>query len=99
MLENTYFEHTRKSYGIINILGDLGGVFEILVMIFGLFICRIGEFSFYLEAIKKLYLAKTADAGFFRNQKMKSSKKSDESKPFEDISSKKDEEKGVFGQK
>ena len=40
-------------------IGDLGGVFEILVLIFGFFVNPISEHSFTMKALEKLYLAKT----------------------------------------
>ena len=59
-------KHTRKIYGIIDLLGDLGGVTEIVMLVFGFFLFPISEHNFYLQATKRLFLAKTADDNLFQ---------------------------------
>lgn len=46
----------------MDILGDLGGVIEILMIVLGTFLYPISEHSFILKALQKLYLARTKDA-------------------------------------
>ena len=53
--------HERKVYSFLELIGDLGGVLEILLLIFGIFINPISEFSFYMKAIKKMFLIRTQD--------------------------------------
>lgn len=48
-------------------LGDLGGVTEVLMLIFGFFMFPISEHSFYVHAAKLLYFAKTEDSELFTN--------------------------------
>ena len=51
--------HTRKSYNLLDLIGDLGGVLEIVITLFGIFLCPVAEHSFILKALQKLYLART----------------------------------------
>lgn len=53
--------HRRESYIIFDVLGDLGGVIEILVFIFGIFLLPISEYSFNMSAISRLYYVKSND--------------------------------------
>lgn len=57
--------HERRVYGYFDLLGELGGVMEVLILFFGLFLFPISEHSFYLNAIKKLFFAKTHDDEVF----------------------------------
>lgn len=43
--------HTRKVYGIVDLIGDLGGVFEILFSIVSIFIQPISYVTFVFQAI------------------------------------------------
>jgi hypothetical protein len=47
-------------------LGNIGGVFELLLLIFGFFIMPVSEHSFYLEAAKKLYFARTSNKNLLK---------------------------------
>ena len=69
--------HERKVYGILDLLGEMGGVLDILVSILGIFLFLITEYSFILKALEKLYLAKTSDRLLFQKfqQKKKNMKK------------------------
>ena len=51
--------HTREYYGILDLMGDLGGVLEIITIISGVFITPLSEYGFNLKAIQKLYIAST----------------------------------------
>ena len=53
--------HTREVYNILDLIGDLGGVFDILVRFFAIFISPVAEFLFTTKAISKLFLARTND--------------------------------------
>jgi len=48
-------------YNVLDLLGDLGGVLEIITLIIGFFIYPVSEFSFILKAAKRLYLVRTND--------------------------------------
>jgi len=52
-------------YGLMDLLGDLGGVVEIVTLVFGCFIYNISEHSFYTNSISKLYMANTKEEGMF----------------------------------
>ena len=60
-LKNDSITHVRETYRLIDILGDLGGVIEILMLVLGTFLFPISEHSFILKALQKLYLARTRD--------------------------------------
>ena len=57
----------------MDLLGDLGGVLEILTLVAGFFVLPISEQSFYLKAVSELYLAKTKDKSLFLKKKIKKS--------------------------
>ena len=52
-------------YGFMDLLGDLGGVLEIILITFGFFMNNISEHSFYTNSISKLYMANTKDEKLF----------------------------------
>lgn len=51
--------HARKIYGFIDLLGDLGGVTEVIMLVFGFFLFPVSEQSFIVQATKRLFMAKT----------------------------------------
>ena len=48
---------------------DLGGVMEVIIFVFGIFLFPVSEFSFIMKALQKLYLARTS-LTIFKNDKM-----------------------------
>jgi hypothetical protein len=52
---------------VFDLLGDLGGITEVIMIIFGTFLFSISEHSFYLTASQKLFYAKTSDNEVFVN--------------------------------
>ena len=56
----------RRSYDINDLLGDLGGVFRVLITSFGLVFYPVTQFLFYLNSSRKLYLARTWDNDLLR---------------------------------
>ena len=50
--------HQRDVYTAINLIGDIGGVFPILVYFFSFFLTPYSHFRFILKWISKLYLVK-----------------------------------------
>lgn len=64
MLEAERIKHVRETYRLLDILGDLGGVTEVIMLLFSFFLLPISEHSFILKALQKMYLART------RNQKL-----------------------------
>ena len=55
----------RTSYNLFDLVGDLGGVFELLLTTGGVFLMHVSQHSFTLSAIKKLYLVKSTDSQLF----------------------------------
>ena len=51
----------RTIYNLFDLLGDLGGVTEIIMIVFGAFLFPISEHSFTMDAMKKFFLARTKD--------------------------------------
>jgi len=46
-------------------IGDIGGVTEIVMLMFGFFVLPFSEFSFNLKAMKKLFLVRTTEQDLF----------------------------------
>ena len=59
--KNTIGNFQRASYDILDLIGDLGGVLEMMIMFFGLIFFSVSYHSFNLSAFKKLFLVKTHD--------------------------------------
>lgn len=53
--------HTRSVFGFLDLLGELGGVMEIIVIVFSYAMSSMSEFSFNIKAIEKLFLVRTKD--------------------------------------
>jgi len=56
---------SRRIYAFLDFLGDIGGVFEIIVVTFSFLLLPISRHSFILSATKDMYLAKTKEEGMF----------------------------------
>lgn len=63
--------HERSIYGWIDLLGDLGGVTEVIMICFGFFLFPISEHSYILKASKKLFFARTKDSAMFLSDQEK----------------------------
>lgn len=46
----------RKIYSLLDLLGDMGGIMDIIIQVLGVFMFPLSEFSFILKALEKLYL-------------------------------------------
>ena len=53
--------HKRVVYSVMDILGDLDGIAEIILKVIGFILLPISEFSFNLQAIGDTYFARTKD--------------------------------------
>jgi len=80
ILLSEQIKHTRQIYGWLDLLGDLGGVTEVIMLLFGFFLFPIAEHSFILRAIRKLYLVRTKEGGLF----LKDAKAENKEKEFRD---------------
>jgi hypothetical protein len=45
----------------MDFLGDVGGILDLLIRFFGIFLFPLSEANFYLSAIKKLFVFKTSE--------------------------------------
>lgn len=59
-LHNEQFKQNRKIYNVFDLLGNLGGVTQVIMIVFGAIFFSVSEHSFYLTASQKLFLARTA---------------------------------------
>ena len=69
MLDPKGVAHSRKVYALFDILGDLGGVIEVIMIVFGFIFFPISEHSYIIRASKKLFYARTQDENLFRKRK------------------------------
>lgn len=58
-------KYLRMVYGVTNLLSDLGGVMAIMVSFFGIIFHPISKFMYYMNAIKRLFLARTREQKLF----------------------------------
>ena len=58
--------HSRQTYGIFDLFGDIGGVLGVLIFIFGVIMHPISKYNYELKLLEKLYVVKTNDATLFR---------------------------------
>ena len=49
-LSSTNIKYQRKTYDLLDLLGDLGGVTEVVMLLFGFFLFPLTEHSFTLVA-------------------------------------------------
>ena len=65
VLSSETLEHNREIYNLLDLLGDLGGVKEVIMIVFGFFLFPISEHSFINQATKRQFLVKTEDTELF----------------------------------
>ena len=70
-LDEEAVEHSRQTYSLLDLLGDLGGASEVILICFGLIFYPISEFSFGIKALQKLYIARTSNPSLFISKKNK----------------------------
>ena len=59
ILGQTGMQHNRAKYGALDLLGDLGGVLEVIMILFGFALYPVSEHSFVITAANKLFFART----------------------------------------
>lgn len=64
-LSEVKIEHTREIYNLLDVIGDLGGVIDIVILLIGFFVFPYSEHNFYLKAIQKMFLARTKNNSIF----------------------------------
>ena len=77
VLLSEQIKHTRQIYGWLDLLGDLGGVTEVIMICFGFFLYPISEHSFTLKAIRKLFLVRTREENLFLRDEKAEKKEED----------------------
>ena len=66
-LSSTMFTHKRKIYDIVALLGDLGGVTEVITLVMGILLFPISESSYNMMSSKRMFLARTKDTNLFED--------------------------------
>ena len=61
MLSDISVAHSREKYSLLDLLGDLGGVLEVIILVTGMIFFSISEHSFVLKVIEKMFFARTDD--------------------------------------
>jgi hypothetical protein len=69
MLTEEKVTHIRECFNIPDMIGNLGGVIEVFVIIFGIIIFPLSEHKFTLKAVQLLFFARTRDPNFFMKKK------------------------------
>ena len=57
--------HKRKMYDIVALLGDLGGVTEVLMLILGFILFQLSESSYNMMSTQRMFMARTKDEDLF----------------------------------
>ena len=73
-LSNESLKHSRKTYSLLDLFGDFGGLLEMTKLIFGVFIWPWSSFQFSLKAIQKLYLVNTTQRKLFKKSESEKNK-------------------------
>jgi len=60
-------KHSRRIFGWFDLLGRLGGITNVMMILFGVFVYPISAHSFILKAAKKLFIAKSKDPNMFKD--------------------------------
>ena len=67
--------HKRKIYDIVALLGDLGGVTEVITLAMGCLLFPISESSYNMMSTKRMFLARAKDSDLFDEADEKKKKK------------------------
>ena len=57
--------HQRIQYSVFDALGDIGGVAEFIIAVFGVFFLPLSEFAFRISVARKLFMAKSNEGELF----------------------------------
>ena len=66
-LQSESLNHRREVYNLVDLIGELGGVVEVFILIFGFFLYPISHHSFVMKATKMMFLARTSNLNLFEN--------------------------------
>jgi hypothetical protein len=73
MLSNAQHNYSRSVYGIIDFVGDMGGVFDLILLFLGIVLLRVSLFSYNIDIFEKIYYVKSKDPALFVNKQPVSS--------------------------
>ena len=68
-------EHERKIYGFLDVLGDYGGVAEVLTTSAASLLGSISAHNYIIKAVAALFFAKTTDSRLFADKKSNKAQK------------------------
>ena len=57
--------HSRQKYGILDLMGDLGGVAQVVISVMGFFLFPFSEHNFVIKALQKMYNVRTKNDKIF----------------------------------
>ena len=66
--------YSRRAYGVIDLLSDFGGIYEIVIISFSLVFLPLAEHSFLMKALRLFYKVKTHDPNIFGKTSSKKAK-------------------------
>ena len=66
ILDQTGIAHGRKKYGLLDLLGDLGGILEVVMLATGFMLFPISEHSFVMKASHRLFYARSDSDKIFK---------------------------------
>ena len=66
LMSDNQISHSRRIYSLLDVLGDFGGLNEVIMSVLALLLSPWVEFQFNLKALQKLYLVKTRRTDQFR---------------------------------
>lgn len=64
-LDRTIIIQARKVYDLLDLLGDVGGIMEVVLIVFGTILYSVAEHSFHIQALKRLFKVKTSQQDLF----------------------------------
>jgi hypothetical protein len=71
MLDAERFSHIKEVYTLVDCLSDLGGFFEVILVLTTALMRPISYHSYILKTLKKLYSAKTKRSDLFKPPSIK----------------------------
>jgi hypothetical protein len=54
-LDTIQLIHSREIYSTLDFISDIGGVFDLFLLLLNVIFLRVSDFSYRLEVINKLY--------------------------------------------
>lgn len=64
-LQSLKRSNSRQVYGFIDLLGDLGGVLEVIMVFTGAIFLPISEHHYTLQATKRMFMVRSQDSSLF----------------------------------